>query len=400
MADSGNFLQPPPRPDASARSRAKGCCIGPGAAHTRRVKDAWAALALGGWAAALYSFTGPPGGGGDAFVFLAGAFLHGQLWIGPHSWLELVPTSNPWAWYVPFPPAPALTLMPLVAIWPDISGYVMAAIVGGINVGLVYLLLRGWGCSLRTSLWLTAAFALTVHWWIAGLGGTHHYAQVVAVFFILGALNLAVRQRWPLLAGILLGLAVASRLPMIGTLPALLVPYGWRPRWNHAFVLLGILPVLELLVAYNLARFGDPLQFGYALIPSNGGPITNEPWYASGIENVSYIPRSLWWMLLAPFSLGTSGASVSVTAPWLLWAGRARGKMAAVLGLSVVAVLLPDLAHGAWGFAQFGYRFILDAVPLLLLLLGLQYRERLPRILQLAIVASIAAYAYALIATG
>lgn len=353
----------------------------------------WHAVAIGLAAAVLYWLTGPLGTGFDVYVPLADAILDGHLWIGPHSWMELVPTADPQRWLVPFPPAPVLTLLPIVAFIPDLAPNVMASILGGANVALVYLLLRGWGCSLRTTLWLTAAFALTVHWWVAGLAGTHHYAQVCGVFFSLGALNLAVRKRWPLAAGLLLGLAAASRLPMGLAAPALLVLYGWRPRREHLLLLAGVAVPALLLVTYNLARFGDPLQFGYGLIPYNGEPITNEPWYVEGVLSVNYIPRSLYWMLLAGYSTGTSGASVTMTAPFLFWAIEARGRTAAILGLSVVLVLLPDLAHGAWGFAQFGYRFILDAVPLLLLLIGGAYRVAPSVSLRLAILASIAAYA-------
>ena len=45
--------------------------------------------------------------------------------------------------------------------------------------------------------------------------------------------------------------------------------------------------------------------------------------------------------------------------------------------MSVGLVMLPDLMWGSWGFAQFGYRRILDVLPLMLLLLGLVYRERI-----------------------
>ena len=353
----------------------------------------WQAPALGLAAATLYWITGPTGPGTDAFVPLADAILHGHLWIEPRPWMELVPTADPQRWYVPFAPAPVLTLLPLVAVVPDLASNAMASLLGGANVALVYLLLRAWGCSLRTTLWLTVAFALTVHWWVAGMAGTHHYAQVCGVFFLLGALNLAIRGRWPVAAGLLLGLAAASRLPMGLALPALLALYGWRPRAEHLQLLAGVLVPALLVVGYNLARFGDPLQFGYALIPSSGGPITSEWWYANGIESLSYVPRSLYWMLLAGYSTASTGASVTMTAPFLFWAIEARGRMAAVLGVSVVLVMLPDLAHGAWGFAQFGYRFILDAVPLLLLLIGSAYRAGPSVSLRLAILASIAAYA-------
>jgi hypothetical protein len=58
-------------------------------------------------------------------------------------------------------------------------------------------------------------------------------------------------------------------------------------------------------------------------------------------------------------------------------------------------VLMPDLMHGSWGFAQFGYRFMLDAMPILLLLLGLVWRDRISLPARAAIVFSVAIHAYA-----
>ena len=50
--------------------------------------------------------------------------------------------------------------------------------------------------------------------------------------------------------------------------------------------------------------------------------------------------------------------------------------------------------HGSWGFSQFGYRFILDAVPLLLLLLGWGYRERASWTLVAAVALGVAVHAW------
>ena len=56
-----------------------------------------------------YWFTGPWGAGGDQFVPLADAFLHGRLSIPvDRPWMELVPVpGGTGAQYSPFPPAPA-----------------------------------------------------------------------------------------------------------------------------------------------------------------------------------------------------------------------------------------------------------------------------------------------------
>jgi hypothetical protein len=360
-------------------------------------------------AAVVYFFSGPMGSGTDVYVPLADAFLHGRFTIEGRSWLELVPTSGD-GWLVPFPPAPALTLMPIVAVmgsqpwYAELPSKVMSSILGGANVALAWSMLSAWGVSVKTRTWLVIGFAFTIHWWVAGSAGTHHYAQVCGVFFTLIALNLAIRQKWPWVAGLMLGLAAASRLPMGLALPLLLGFYGYRPSWRHAELLLALAIPAMLVAAYNIARFGSPTDFGYARIQGTNGLVTDEPWFHNGIVSFTYIPRNLYaiffqsfdWVDQVPFLRPTwSGTAITFTAPFLFWAVAARGRVAVALGAAAVLVLMPDLMHGSWGFAQFGYRFMLDAMPILLLLLGLVWRDRISLPARAAIVFSVAIHAYA-----
>jgi hypothetical protein len=81
-----------------------------------------------------------------------------------------------------------------------------------------------------------------------------------------------------------------------------------------------------------------------------------------------------------PFITGNlNGTSILVTTPVLLWSLAARGRLALVAGATAAVVLLPDLMHGNPGFAQIGYRFIVDALPILWLMLGLAFRSGLGR---------------------
>jgi hypothetical protein len=356
-----------------------------------------AGIGLAFLALAAHWFTGPPGAGGDQFVPLADAFLHGRLSIPvDRPWMELVPVPDgSGAQYSPFPPVPALTLMPIVAIlgfFPgvgELSGNVMSAVVGALNVALAWYLLAAIGVRLGPRLVIAIGFAFTTHWWVAGMGGTHHYAAVVATCFLLLALNLAVRHRLPALAGLTLGLAAGSRLPTGLALPLLLALFAdrWRPSRAHVELLLGLAVPALLFAAYNVARFGSPFDSGYVHIPSGdaGLLVTDEPWFRHGLLSPLYIPRHLYAIFIqGPAVVGdfpylkpySTGLSLTLSAPFLFWAVKARGPLVAVTWLSVGLVLLPDVMHGSWGFAQFGYRFILDAVPLLLLLLGWAYRER------------------------
>jgi hypothetical protein len=366
----------------------------------------------------VYWFTGPLGPSGDSFVPLADAFMHGRLSIPvDRPWLELVPVpGGNGAQYSPFPPVPALTLVPAILAWGlipgsgELPGNVMASVLGAANVVLAWYLLAAIGVQLRPRLVIVIGFALTTHWWVAGMGGTHHYAQVVAVFFLLIALNLGVRHARPILAGLALGLAAGSRLPTGLALPLLLVLFGgrWRPTRAQAWLLTGLAVPAVLFAWYNLARFGSPFDVGYAHIPSGdaGLLVTSEPWYSHGLVSPLYIPRHLYAIFLqgpavvdtVPFlKPQTTGMALTFTAPFLFWAVRARGPLVAITWLAVALVMLPDLMHGAWGFAQFGYRFILDAVPLLLLLLGWAYRERASWSLVAAVAVGVAVNLYGIV---
>jgi hypothetical protein len=365
----------------------------------------------------LYWVTGPPAEG-DVWPPLAEAFLSGRLYLPvDRPWLELVPRPGG-GQYVPLPPVPALTLMPLALLTGpetpigELVGNSYASVVGAINVALAYWLLLGWGVARAPRLWLTLGFALTTHWWVAGMAGPHHYAEICAVMFGLLGLNLAVRRKSALAAGLLLGLAAGSRLPTGLALPAYAALYAWQPddgwrlRRSHAWLVVGVGVVSVALAAYNVARFGSPIDFGYAHIPSGAtGLITDEPWFSEGLLSISYIPRHLKVIFLDTFAIvdqapflkpSLSGASLVLTAPFLFLAALARGRYVPMLWLSVALVMLPDLMWGSWGFAQFGYRRILDAMPLLLLLLGLAYRERIDWLARGLVVWGAAVHAYGL----
>jgi hypothetical protein len=370
------------------------------------------ALAFSAVALVVYWITGPPQQG-DMWPPLAEAFLNGRLYVDPdRPWLELVPRPDG-GQYVPLPPAPALLLVPVSLLtgpqsWStELPGNVYTSVVGAANVGLAYWLLLGWGVAPSPRRWLTFGFAGTTHWWVAGMAGPHHYAETCGVLFTLLALNLAVRRRWPWAAGLLLGLAAASRLPMGLALPVLLALYAddWRPRPAHAVLLAGLALPAIAVAGYNVARFGSPFDFGYAHIPhgEEGLLITDEPWFTEGLMSVSYIPRHLNVMFLETFQVvaeapflkpSYSGAALWLTAPIYFLALLARGRMAILIGACVVLVLIPDLMWGTWGFAQFGYRRILDAVPLLLLLLGMAFREQIGWGARLVILAGVAVHAY------
>jgi hypothetical protein len=182
-----------------------------------------------------------------------------------------------------------------------------------------------------------------------------------------------------------------------------------RPAWSAlapvAWLLVGVTVIAIPVALYNVARFGNAFDFGYTRIPSTFGNVLDEPWYQYGLNSILYIPRNLHAMFMRGFDYVDSfpwfrpnwtGMSLLLTTPILIWLVKARqwttlvvvGWIAAILGI------LPDVTHGGVGWAQFGYRRILDVGPILFLLLGWVFRKGMSIEAKAAIVAGIAVNAY------
>jgi hypothetical protein len=91
-----------------------------------------------------------------------------------------------------------------------------------------------------------------------------------------------------------------------------------------------------------------------------------------------------------------SGASLLLTTPILLWLVKARSRVPLIAygWIAVVLCLIPDVLHGAPGFAQLGYRFILDVLPIMLLMLAWVFRDGISVEARAAILIGIAVNAY------
>ena len=355
----------------------------------------------------------------DGFVPLADALLNGRLYIGPEfGFLEHAPGPGGGG-YMPYPPAPVLFVLPFVAVFgPTFDQGIAAAIVGAINVLLLWLVFRRLHVAPMAQRWLLVAFALgSVHWWAAGEATVWLFAHIVAVCFALAALTLALDRRWPFLAGVLLGLGAASRVPVGLTIPLYAALFArWPVRWPLQLSIASFRPLVPLAagfaipvlvtMAYNMARFGDPAEFGYNLVlNAQGLSVLTESWYSDGINSLSYIPRNLNVMLFKTFDYVETfpwfrpnwiGTSLILTTPIFLWLLRACGRNRLLLygWLSVVTGLALVITHGGIGWTQFGYRRILDVAPILWPMLGWVFRDGMSREAKLAIVIGVLVNAY------
>lgn len=288
-------------------------------------------------------------------------------------------------WYVSFPPGPALVFLPFVAlfglrVW-DVALTVIAAAL--IPVVLVRLLDRERGLQegrgvqhlLAAAAWTFASPAL----FLGAHGRVWFTAQIFGALFLTLYLSTAWNLRRPGWAGLWLGLAVACRPTM--ALAGIFFAWEW---WRHRsqgvkpWIRFAI-PVLVIgaaLVSLNVARFGDPLEFGHRFLEIRWQARMQEV----GMFSLDYLERNLRCLLtLLPTrpegavlpKVSLHGTALWLTTPWVLAFVLARRAFPqrAGLWLSALAVAIPPLLYQNSGQIQFTYRFAVDWLPLVLLAL-------------------------------
>ena len=136
------------------------------------------------------------------FVWQAAAFLDGQAaipWPVPgNNFQDFYPLTDaagrPTGFgLLPFPPLPAIVLMPFVAVWGLATDErAVSVVVGAIDVGLCWWALGRLPVDRLVRLAVTIFFGFgTVAWYAAGLGTTWFFAHVVALAPLLAAVGLA-----------------------------------------------------------------------------------------------------------------------------------------------------------------------------------------------------------------
>ena len=280
------------------------------------------------------------------FVWQADAYLHGRAWF-PHP--VLAGGDLPENWYLqdvypltlpdgtpdgrvllPFPPLPAILLLPFVAVWGLATDQEAIAIgLGALGVGLAWWMLGGLRLRLTVRALTTGIFATgTVWWWASAVGSTWYLAHLVAADIALIAVGIALRRdpaaaderpgdeasppedeavpedetapedgaaaradgaaagsaarrlwrsMWPLdrsqvLVGFLLGLAVTARLPLIFAAPFFVAVGGGgtRQRRLASAAVGGFLPV-AMLLGYTYLTTGSLRAPGLRLpVPAGG----------------------------------------------------------------------------------------------------------------------------------
>jgi hypothetical protein len=293
-------------------------------------------------------------------------------------------------WYVSFPPLPAVLMMPAVAIGglrtnDVIFTLILAALVPALLCALLRRL-RERGLSQRGApedLWLVALMGLgSVFFYSAVMGEVWYTAHVVGCLCVIGFLWFALEARRPVWAGLFLGLGVATRVSLF-FLALLFLLEAWRCRRSQLvrLLLLFAIPAAVIgapLAVMNYVRFGNPFEFGHSYLVIRWAARIQH-W---GLMNYHFLSRNLAaaFTLLPKFitrppyvQISRHGLSLLVTTPalaYLLWP-RERPPIHRALWLTVLLVSLPTFLYQNDGYVQFGFRFSLDYMVLLVVLLAI-----------------------------
>lgn len=308
-------------------------------------------------------------------------------------------------YFVSFPPFPAVLMLP--GVWLrgfDFSDVHFTIFFAALNVLLIHLFLtllrlRGYtGRSWKDNLWITAFFALgSVHLWCSVLGQVWFTALVVGVTFSLLYLMAALDGRYPFLAGLFLACAFSTRTTLLFATVFFAFFLVWRSgRWRmptedtvKRALVFGLVPLVVggLLMWANWLRFGSLSEFGHTYLAA--GQMARIRDY--GLFHPIFINRNLASMFaLVPFwtpddswfRISRHGLALWFTMPVLLWAVLVRpAENARVAGLrmamwaTVAVIAIPHLLYQNTGWEQFSYRFAMDYLPCLVVLLALSGRR-------------------------
>ena len=322
----------------------------------------------------------------DHYLYLTKSFLNGRVDIPDlpqfyHDKLEFEGNV-----YIPFPPAPSILLMPFVLLQDNITQQQVSILIGAIDIVLIYLLLLNF-ISKKSSTLLSIFFGFgTSFFWSAVVGTTWFFAHVVGIFFLTLSLILHFKKQH-LWSGVVFALAALSRLPLI--LSGIFYLFQlFKDKKNLFLYLLGASVFIPIFLIYNFWRFGNILETGYekVYLQYNGAKVSISQNF--GYFNYKNIPLHLYTFFVMPPDMtilkGTLkdlkpspfGMGILFTSPLILLALIPKFKKGIELQSITTAIIcsLPSFMHYAQGWVQFGYRFVLDFIIFLMIILAIRFK--------------------------
>ena len=294
--------------------------------------------------------------------------------------------------YLYFGPLASIILVPLALFLGKNTPQIILGIFSmSISFYAIYSISKSFKFNSIDSLWLSVFFVFSTVLFSSSLINISAYqVEVLGVPFILLALNEYFSKKRPVLIGIFVGFAIMTRITLI--LAAFFFVFEFlQKRFSLKQLIYFFISVIvfSLIVGgYNFARFRSFFDTGYThSIALNSFPLSRNLDY--GYMSFNHIPANLYSFLLMPpeplltdtkggfvlkfpyLKANPWGMAIWYTSPlflYLLFKFR-KTKYTLPAFSTAIAISIPISTYFSVGFAQFGYRYALDFLPFLFLLL-------------------------------
>jgi hypothetical protein len=318
--------------------------------------------------------------------------------------------------YVPFPPFPAVMLVPLVALFGVASTktVLVSIALSVLNAAVLTQILQRLRIEPRHIPWIVAAFLLGTGYWLCALysRGVWFFAHIVSVTCLLLAISESLSKGRGTLVGFFLGMAFLSRQLTLYTIFFFCVALWENTRLattkEKAINILMLLCLLGMCViaysAFNWARFGNPFDTGYEYIRLTG--FRRERVEKFGLFSPVYVPFNFINMFIQGFHINFNssmhltriqadpfGTSITFASPFVFAAfwSKWEKKLLWSAWLSIFLMIAHSLFYYNNGWNQpNAHRFMLDYLPVLILMVALGIKELPERLWKATIVYSIA----------
>lgn len=318
-------------------------------------------------------------------------------------------------WYIPWGILPTVFLIPLQILKGRfIPAFYLSLFFSSLTTVVVFLLLKRLqkeffrDLSTKAIYLLLVLFAFgTTQFYVGTLGSVWHVNQIVSSFFgALGIFAIFKKRRSSidyLISSLCFGIGFLGRPTIIFLFSLSLSLFVFdlfqdnklflanRLKYIKQTIIVFILPLIffcSTFFLYNHIRFGNIFQTGYDYIKESGN--LQEIREKNGLSSLKNIPQNVWYLFFELprlqiiennifFNFNLYGNSIFFLTPPFLTIflapliikkkiGIKVDPFIASLWVGVFATIIPILMHYSSGWMQFGYRYSLDIVVLLLLL--------------------------------
>ena len=321
------------------------------------------------------------------------AWLEGRIDLAEApDYLEIAPYAG--RFFDSFPPVPSLVELPLVLVFGERTPNALFGIYAFWLLALAseFVILRRCGWDERSALLASLAFVFGTNLYVTCVrANVWAYGQslgysltVIGLLFVTENRS---RTRWAGVGYLLLALAVGCR-PLLALLFPLFLALDHRTSEQPLArairsAVLWAGPIAVALASYNFVRFASPLEFGHnhlawaKALPEGIFSLSHVPWNAfhAFLRLPEINPEwpylrfdtagTAFWINNAIFAVAVAGLLRTRVDPWIR----------ATCVFALLTIGLGVLCYEGKGNTQFGFRYVIDLLPVGFVALAFAYRR-------------------------